>query len=103
MREFFRGRRRVVGVATLVLACVLMIGWRRSINHYDLLCIRCGGSFYSAESIGEGIELSHQPVRDPDAVDWQYFRLDSNDLFIASKDGQPTAYSPLRPGDTIDS
>jgi hypothetical protein len=32
MREFFKGWRRKVGVVTLAMACVLMVGWVRSIN-----------------------------------------------------------------------
>ena len=30
MREFFRGWRRKIGVVTLVMACVFMMGWVRS-------------------------------------------------------------------------
>src|SRR3954462_3489874 len=35
MREFFRGWRRKLGVATLVMACVFAAGWVRSLFHRD--------------------------------------------------------------------
>jgi len=38
MREFFHGWRRKIGVVTLVMACVLMVGWVRSPETCDLLC-----------------------------------------------------------------
>lgn len=38
MREFFRGWRRKVGVGTLLMACVVMGGWMRSVKTFD--CFR---------------------------------------------------------------
>lgn len=39
MREFFRPRRRKVGVCTLLMACLLVAGWVRSLGTWDyLLC-----------------------------------------------------------------
>ena len=35
MGEFFRGWRRKVGVVTLLMACVLMAGWIRSLTHFE--------------------------------------------------------------------
>lgn len=37
MREFFRGRRRKIGVLTLVTACVFAAAWMRSQGHNDEL------------------------------------------------------------------
>lgn len=34
---YFRGRRRKIGAATLVMACVFMIGWIRSQNCLDVI------------------------------------------------------------------
>jgi len=35
MLTFFHGWRRKMGVATLLVACVLAIGWLRSIKEFD--------------------------------------------------------------------
>ena len=39
MREFFSGWRRKIGVLTLVMACVLMAGWVKSILAIDIAVI----------------------------------------------------------------
>jgi hypothetical protein len=39
MREFFQGWRRKIGCATLVMACVLMIGWVRSMREFHCLAV----------------------------------------------------------------
>lgn len=36
MREFFKGWKRIVGVVTLVMACVFAAGWVRSLVCYDV-------------------------------------------------------------------
>ena len=41
MREFFRGWRRMVGVITLVMACLFVAGWLRSWESADELEFRC--------------------------------------------------------------
>src|SRR5580698_5128736 len=40
MREFFRGWKRKVGVVTLLMACVLTVGWMRSWTITDWYIIR---------------------------------------------------------------
>ena len=42
MREFFQGWRRKVGVATLLLACLLMFVWLRSYRNRDTLQFYAG-------------------------------------------------------------
>ena len=42
MREFLRGWKRKVGVCTLVMACVFVAGWVRSMSCSDSVRIRCG-------------------------------------------------------------
>ena len=37
MDEFFRGWRRKIGVLTLVMACVFMVGWVRSEAMFDMI------------------------------------------------------------------
>ena len=39
MREFFRGWRRKVGCVTLVMACVLMAGWVRSLQVIEAISL----------------------------------------------------------------
>lgn len=39
MREFFRGWRRKVGCVTLLISCVLMVGWMRSRAKLDTVYI----------------------------------------------------------------
>ena len=40
MREFFRGRKRKVGAATLVIACTAICLWLRSIAYSDALSVQ---------------------------------------------------------------
>ena len=35
MRDFFRGWRRKIGVVTLVMACLFLLGWVRSLTHFE--------------------------------------------------------------------
>ncbi len=44
MREFFRGWRRKTGCLTLMMACVFMAGWMRSLNHEDAVKLEFGES-----------------------------------------------------------
>lgn len=43
MSEFFRGWRRKIGVLTLLLACVLMGGWLRSLRAVNNVAFTIGG------------------------------------------------------------
>jgi hypothetical protein len=57
MREFFKPLRRLVGVATLVMACVFAFAWVRSLHWIDRIIVlgtasmRTGG--HSADSMHE--------------------------------------------------
>jgi hypothetical protein len=44
VKEFFRGWRRKVGVVTLVMACVFMVGWARNYFIRDSVNIPTGNS-----------------------------------------------------------
>ena len=44
MREFFRGWRRKIGLATLGLACALMLAWIRSPFFADYVAVHCFGT-----------------------------------------------------------
>ena len=43
MGYFFKGWRRKIGVMTLVMACVLMVGWGRSVVIEDSVTAACEG------------------------------------------------------------
>ena len=59
MGEFFKGWRRKIGVVTLLMALVLMIGWVRSHTIQDELLIRIGNRFeYSFRSSPYGLQWS---------------------------------------------
>src|SRR5262249_18577941 len=51
MLEFFRGRKRKVGVATLAVACVFVAGWVRSSVKFDGIEVISSNSKYSLSSI----------------------------------------------------
>jgi hypothetical protein len=61
MAEFFKGWRRKLGIATLILACVFMAGWVRSQFTFDDLDIAFGDPFvdmaYTVRSTCNGIEF----------------------------------------------
>ena len=44
MGEFFKPWRRRIGVVTLILACVLMVGWLRSLSTQDTFTVGFGPS-----------------------------------------------------------
>lgn len=58
MREFFRGWKRKVGVATLALACVFAGAWLRSQNTIDLIFLNYGRSHATVVSGGGCLSLS---------------------------------------------
>lgn len=64
MAEFFSGWKRKVGVATLVLACLLAIGWLRSLDRTDRITIR--GNDRTVEWM----------VSTRGNLEWQWFRTD---------------------------
>jgi hypothetical protein len=57
MGEFFRGWKRKVGVVTLVMACVFMVGWVRSQFKFDNLEIPCGTARYGVSSAFGGLDF----------------------------------------------
>src|SRR5882757_1087048 len=87
MREFFHGWRRKAGCVTLVMACMLMIGWMRSRVVHEGLALKCSeGFFYSMVSRDDTLHLvraiyaqpeTGQPfiqwIRIPRPANGQYF------------------------------
>jgi hypothetical protein len=50
MGDYFKPRRRKIGVVTLVLACVFAAGWVRSEATYDFVTLNLGDSVYKVGS-----------------------------------------------------
>lgn len=62
MKEFFQPWRRTVGCVTLVIACVFMGGWCRSMHFYNKLIFPVGAHaevsvFSTNQFVGVGFEL----------------------------------------------
>ncbi len=56
MGEFFKGRKRKVGVVTLVMACLFMGGWVRSYSNCDSIRVsynRCLASYEGVISMNQ--------------------------------------------------
>ena len=72
MREFFKPLRRKIGVVTLVIACVLVLGWVRSFSLTDFVQVEfssqsCVFVESSAQTICAGMERTN-----PSAI-WHIF------------------------------
>jgi hypothetical protein len=96
MGEVFKGWRRKTGCVTLLIACVLMIGWIRSSGRFDWACINGSHSRYGLASL-EGRLLVHRsdvpsfyptPLSDSSFVSW-----DSTDLSRIIKPFDPMTYA----------
>jgi hypothetical protein len=80
MREFFRGWRRKVGCATLVMACLVIALWIRSIYFVDELRLFCG----NVCSRNQSLEL--------EPANWDLEFWASQKWVTYSTDGQPSGY-----------
>ena len=58
MGEFFRSWRRKIGVLTLLMACLLMAGWVRSLSTIDWLTLETWNSFWRLTIEHGVVELS---------------------------------------------
>jgi hypothetical protein len=84
MGEFFKGRRRKLGVVALVMACVFTAGWVRSHAKHDLLflppvCILSSGN--SAFAISQEVKLKNDLKDGAQAV----ITFDSNSFLSQRK------------------
>lgn len=74
MKEFFNGWRQKVGCVTLVLACVLLIGWIRSYFVLDALLLRGGKTLTNLSSAAGNIRVvmgrSHLPQHPTSELLW---------------------------------
>lgn len=74
MRDFFKGWRRKIGVATLVMACVFTAGWIRSFAISDFLRMDCPKFRLMAESTRGWIECDHIPeLVEPGEWDFEFY------------------------------
>jgi len=61
MREFFKGLRRKVGVATLMAACLICVAWRRSYVTQDNIYVPILRRTMLIKSDGGGIRWMRSP------------------------------------------
>ena len=64
MGVFFIGWRRQAGVVTLLMACVIMGSWVRSLVRHDLVMIPWGNDTFCVESACGVIEFARLTTRD---------------------------------------
>lgn len=65
MREFFKGWRRTLGTVTLVLACVLLVGWVHSQSIRDEFLITdygCGSRYFLRSHRGEIQDIEYNSL-----------------------------------------
>ena len=55
MKDFFRGWRRKAGCVTLVMACVFMAGWIRTLTTYEELSFRVSANLELLIESGVGV------------------------------------------------
>ena len=66
MSSFFRGWRRKIGVVTLLMACVFMAGWTRSMVADDIAYVRTSELHYEFVcSRRHGLLLMHDQIAQP--------------------------------------
>jgi len=95
MFEFFRGWRRKIGVQTLVLACVFMAGWVRSLSKVDSISVPCGDALYGVQSIDGRIDFSRTTNTEyPPKFDWFSVELSSMRKFWVDANGNPREIDP---------
>jgi hypothetical protein len=77
MNGYFKSCQRKIGVVTLMVACVLMAGWIRSLAKYDFLSIRFGEARYSIGSLAGEVKLIRSTQLSNDFVHWNTGALES--------------------------
>ena len=94
MGEFFRGWKRKIGVVTLVMACVFMVGWLRSLSRFEYIDITFGNVTYGVVSMHSGLDFFRTKELNPTIV-WDFISFDSVELFIKTRDPENgTPWSP---------
>jgi hypothetical protein len=57
MGDFFHGWRRKTGIVALAMACLLALGWVRSVTLYDFFSVSVAGTTYRVGSMGGTLRL----------------------------------------------
>lgn len=75
MHEFFHGWRRKAGVAALILACAVFVGWMRSRVVWEVICFERGDRQQAIIVLDDGIAWESWDLSElGGAVDvWQTF------------------------------
>ena len=75
MNDFFRQRRRKVGLVTLVMACTLMAGWLRSMTVCDIVSFASGSGTTASLALWDGFliwgENNNASNPPPDFPEWE--------------------------------
>lgn len=69
--EYFKGWRRKLGCITLGMACVLMIGWLRSLVVWDSIQFSIGGALQLIDSQAGSLTWSKFSDHPPVAFEWR--------------------------------
>ena len=85
MSDYFRGWRRKVGVMTLVMACLFMVGWFRSQTRFEYIDFSFGNVSYGVTSMHSGLAFSRTMELDPTSV-LDFIDFKSVELFIKPQD-----------------
>ena len=99
MSDYFRGWRRKVGVMTLVMACLFMVGWFRSQTRFEYIDFSFGNVTYGVTSMHSGLAFSRTMELDPTSV-LDFIDFKSVELFIKPQD--PFNGTPWSPGFQFD-
>ena len=81
MRSFFKGWRRKIGCATLVLACALFVAWMRTTVLYEFASFGMNGRQHWVLAIGGtvswmSLDVDNAPIRQWFSIDPSTGRLD---------------------------
>jgi len=99
MRDFFKLRRRKYGLVTLVMACVLMVGWIRSHFRFEFIDIPVGNSAIGVTSMHGGLDFSRVTSLENKPVS-NSIEVKSVELFINPK--EPSNRTPWGPDFVFD-
>ncbi len=99
MKEFFRSWRRKAGVVTLLMACLFMAGWVRSLSTIDWLTLETWNSFWRLTIEHGVVELSRYQYINGDRPQLSFKKGGLNSWTsesLVNPDGQISSYGTSR-------
>jgi hypothetical protein len=95
MTELFNGWRWKIGLVTLVLACVFLTGWGRSMTKYDILCLNFISCHFEVMSIEQSVWMTISgPTSERAVVDWASGDLSGFNHFGGNKKKTEPRFDP---------